>query len=110
MARWVKLVRVCCDGASCIPLLAALASPFALRRGAIGVVCFHWVPASAGMTWGVCGNDEGGCGNDEVLVGMTVQIRGVVGGTRALRPSPCIPLLAALASPFALRRGGVLVR
>ncbi len=25
---------------------------------------FHWVPASAGMTWGVCGNDEGGCGND----------------------------------------------
>ena len=33
MARWVKLVRVCCDGASCIPLLAALASPFALRRG-----------------------------------------------------------------------------
>ena len=37
---------------------------------------FLWIPASAGMT-----------------------------GVRALPPSVCIPLLAALASPFALRRG-----
>ena len=47
------------------------------------------------------------CGNDEVLVGMTVQIRGVMGGASVLVRG--IPLLAALASPFALRRG-VLVR
>ena len=33
-----------------IPLLAALASPFALRRGVSGVLCFSLVPACAGMT------------------------------------------------------------
>ena len=39
-----------CSSSAGIPLLAALASPFALRRGAIGVVCFA-------LGSRVCGND-----------------------------------------------------
>ena len=37
-----------CSG---IPLLAALASPFAERRGGVmACIVFLWIPASAGMT------------------------------------------------------------
>ena len=82
------------------------ASPCSLRSrppslcegGAIGVVCFS-LGDVAGMTEWVCGNDE-------VLVGMTVQIRGVVGGPsfpRPFRASPCC--CARVALRFA--KGGV---
>ena len=67
-----------CSSSACIPLLAALASPFALRRGAIGVVCFS----------------------------LGSRVRGNDGGVRALLLVRGHPLARCARVPLRIAKGG----